>query len=386
MTLGAGRIAIVGGGIAGLSTALGLLDEGFEGRITILDPEPEPGRHGSSRAAGALRRVGRAASETPVSIRSFEAWAELRSRFTTDAGISLGGVLLATSSEAHMSDIVDKYERQRDSGIPVRLVGGDEARALAPGLRDDVVLGLHGPEDGQVEPAAATAAIAGLVLADDRVGFRGGARVTGLSPSGAGWSVELADGSRESADWVVLAAGARSGSILESLGLALPVMAARVVTLGSEPVDARIPVFFQDWDTQLFLRQTATGALQFGLLAQDFVSVGDAVTEEERAWALRALQGSFPALEGVRIVSEWSGIIDETRDRMPVIGALPGAERLLVAAGWSGHGFMLAPYRRTLARAPHRPWRRGPAAGPLRRPALRLLLRNQQRGRLGGRA
>lgn len=52
----------------------------------------------------------------------------------------------------------------------------------------------------------------------------------------------------------------------------------------------------------------------------------------------RFLSESFPALAGVRIERRWSGIMGFSRDGYPCIGRLPGAARLLVAAGFTGHG------------------------------------------------
>ena len=38
-----------------------------------------------------------------------------------------------------------------------------------------------------------------------------------------------------------------------------------------------------------------------------------------------------------------SGAYDVTPDRQPILGAVDGHDRLYVAAGFSGHGFMIAP-------------------------------------------
>ena len=51
----------------------------------------------------------------------------------------------------------------------------------------------------------------------------------------------------------------------------------------------------------------------------------------------------FPAFARARIVNCWAGYIDSTPDLVPVISptdALPG---LLIATGFSGHGFGIGP-------------------------------------------
>jgi sarcosine oxidase subunit beta len=50
----------------------------------------------------------------------------------------------------------------------------------------------------------------------------------------------------------------------------------------------------------------------------------------------------FPPLERAGLASMWAGLYEMTPDRHPIIGRTP-VEGLLVAAGFSGHGFQHAP-------------------------------------------
>ena len=52
----------------------------------------------------------------------------------------------------------------------------------------------------------------------------------------------------------------------------------------------------------------------------------------------RFLTETFPELRGVHVARRWSGIMGFSRDGYPFIGPVPGRERLLVAAGYTGHG------------------------------------------------
>ena len=58
---------------------------------------------------------------------------------------------------------------------------------------------------------------------------------------------------------------------------------------------------------------------------------------------LRDAAELFPQLEGVRSVKCWAGMIDVTPDEIPVLGPVDGWDGLLVAAGFSGHGFGIGP-------------------------------------------
>lgn len=50
------------------------------------------------------------------------------------------------------------------------------------------------------------------------------------------------------------------------------------------------------------------------------------------------LTTTFPTLAGVPVARRWSGIMGFSRDGYPFIGPLPGRERVLVVAGFTGHG------------------------------------------------
>jgi sarcosine oxidase subunit beta len=50
-----------------------------------------------------------------------------------------------------------------------------------------------------------------------------------------------------------------------------------------------------------------------------------------------------PALERAELASGWAGLYETTPDHNAVLGWAPGAEGLLLANGFSGHGFMHSP-------------------------------------------
>ncbi|MBI2760472.1 MAG: FAD-binding oxidoreductase [Chloroflexi bacterium] len=50
------------------------------------------------------------------------------------------------------------------------------------------------------------------------------------------------------------------------------------------------------------------------------------------------LTETFPALKGVKLARQWSGIMGFSRDVYPFIGPVPGRERLIAVAGFTGHG------------------------------------------------
>jgi len=51
----------------------------------------------------------------------------------------------------------------------------------------------------------------------------------------------------------------------------------------------------------------------------------------------------FPLLQQAGLLSEWAGLYEVTPDEQAILGKLPGLEGVIIAAGFSGHGFMHGP-------------------------------------------
>jgi glycine/D-amino acid oxidase-like deaminating enzyme len=63
------------------------------------------------------------------------------------------------------------------------------------------------------------------------------------------------------------------------------------------------------------------------------------ILEEARASLARA----FPGFAGMRVAESWAGLIDVTPDAVPVISPVAALPGLVLASGFSGHGFGIGP-------------------------------------------
>ena len=50
-----------------------------------------------------------------------------------------------------------------------------------------------------------------------------------------------------------------------------------------------------------------------------------------------------PALRGAHILRTWAGTLENTPDKVPIIGPVDGIAGYILASGFSGHGFCLGP-------------------------------------------
>src|SRR5439155_23577740 len=51
----------------------------------------------------------------------------------------------------------------------------------------------------------------------------------------------------------------------------------------------------------------------------------------------------LPAIEDAQLAGGWAGLYDVTPDANPILGPVPEVDGLMLAAGFSGHGFMHSP-------------------------------------------
>ena len=143
---------------------------------------------------------------------------------------------------------------------------------------------------------------------------------------GEGWRLD-----DDGFDAVAVAAGAESRMLLEPLGFDLPIVdEPRTLFLG-EPIRERLlePLVIAV-DRGIAAKQLADGRV----LASDLRGASKARLRSE-------LDRLLPVLRYVALPIEATGCYDMTPDGQPVVDRLD--DGLWVAAGFSGHGFMVAP-------------------------------------------
>jgi glycine/D-amino acid oxidase-like deaminating enzyme len=59
--------------------------------------------------------------------------------------------------------------------------------------------------------------------------------------------------------------------------------------------------------------------------------------------SLETARAVFPPVGACALARSWAGLEAFTPDDLPILGPVPGIRGLLVAAGFSGHGFALSP-------------------------------------------
>ncbi len=159
-------LAIVGGGIVGLSVAWRARAQGLS--VTVLERE-RLGGGATHVAAGMLAPVaevefgeaGRRVLE--LGLRSASMWPAFAAELERDSGVEVGLRRTGTLVVARDEDEARELERQlafRESlGLRARRMRASEAREHEPALAATVRLALHAPDDHSVDPRNVVAAL-----------------------------------------------------------------------------------------------------------------------------------------------------------------------------------------------------------------------------------
>ena len=344
---------MIGAGVVGLSVAWLLQRQGHA--VQLLDPALAGGAQaaagsGSAAALGlVMAQVYRRSSGRGWRLRqqSLELWQAWR-RDLAERGRHLpwrpGLLQLAGSPEDLAAQARLVEERQR-RGLPLQLLSREQLQELRPAVPNGALGGLLSPEDGQIDPLPALAAL----LADGREwGLSTTAEAVERlerAPGGAAdsrWRLQLAGGSSLSCDWLVICAGLASPALLEPLGHRRPQSPVLGQALELElPADAADPADWPgslSWDG-LNLVPRPGRRLWLGATLEPGAASGAA----EALQQLRELNGAAPDwLQRAQVVRHWQGLRARPEGRpAPLLEQLePG---LLLASGHYRNGVLLAP-------------------------------------------
>ncbi|MGL4528754.1 MAG: NAD(P)/FAD-dependent oxidoreductase [Beijerinckiaceae bacterium] len=342
MSGGVHDIAVVGGGLHGLSAALNLARAGL--RVVILE-KSWVGRHASSSTAAGVRTLGRAVEEIPIALEAMDMWHGIEGIVGDDCGFHADGQLRVAEYDRHMPDLQQREALMRSLGyMHEEIIDRDELRQLVPALAQHCVGALVSRRDGAADPHRTIAAYRRSCEAAG-VTIREGAGVLGVERRGGVWVLRIDSGSVE-APVVVNAAGAWAGQLAALFGDAIPLGLKASMMIVTERLAPLLRPVVSVVGRTLSFKQSDQGTLVIGGGLQGSADLDrqqsrvDFVTLAKGA---RAATDLFPAVGTVRIARSWAGIEAKTADLLPVIEASPQVEGLFHAFGFSGHGFELVP-------------------------------------------
>jgi sarcosine oxidase subunit beta len=339
------EVVVIGAGAIGCSVAYHLSRRGC--RDVLVLERDTVGAGSSSRGNGGIRSQFPHETEVRFSLASLAFFASFEEEMGTSCGFERSGYLFLIQDAAQRARFEREAAMQRRLGADVRLISPDEVGRLVPGLRtDDLLAGAWSPDDGCARPLdvvrayAARAAELGATIAErtEVLGLDlGGGRVRRVRTSRG----DVAAGA------VVDAAGAQAAAVARLAGADLPVEPQRRHLFLSEPVArARQPMpLVIEPEFGFYVRPEGDALL---MSPGDSDPVEDDRPDQPVDWrladqTLAKAAHRLPELAGLRIARGWAGLRPLTPDDRAIVDVLPGAENMLCAVGFGGHGFQHSP-------------------------------------------
>lgn len=344
-------VIVVGGGVMGLATACALAGRGA--RVTLLERHTVghewASSHGLTRAI--RHEYGANRIYTQMVARSLTLWDEL-ARETGRALYTETGVL--TLGQEGDGQTVEGYEVMRSEGLPVERLSPVECLTRFPAFNPiEYRAIIWNPTGGMLYASEC------LLALRDRLAARGGtlregARVTRVEQSGASARVTLEGGETLTADHVIVTPGPWIHDVLPDSGLrwgfSAPVRPTRQQITYFTGAD---PALFGIGPFPVFLAELQTyGCYGFPIHGPGWLKVASHVygatadpnagyepDQDEIAYVRDFMRQVLPKAADLEVAFVDCCMYDLTPDEDFILDRLPGAERITVGSGFSGHGF-----------------------------------------------
>ncbi|WP_211319417.1 NAD(P)/FAD-dependent oxidoreductase [Quadrisphaera granulorum] len=351
------QVVVIGGGALGLAAADEMARAGLD--VLVLERD-QLGSGSSAKPYGGVRATFSDPGNIALGQRGLEKYARLHEATPGGVGLARVGYLFCARTEAEALALEVSTELQRSMGSDAEVISPARAAELNPYLDPSVLVSASfSPQDGYAQPSLAVAAWAASARA---LGARvvEGVKVTGIETIDDGnhrrvVGVTTTAGPTSSTstvrcEHVIVAAGAWSRSVGEMAGIDVPVEPVRrQIAFADVPAGTpggaggRPLPFTLDLSTTFYVHGSPEGLL---LGISDAGQVPGFGRDYDDSWVPvfdAAAAVVAPSLVGLPLRDGWAGLYENTPDHNALIGESAHVAGLVLATGFSGHGFLQAP-------------------------------------------
>ena len=361
------RVVVIGGGVVGVGTLYHLAKKGW-GADAVLIEKGELTCGSTWHAAGLLPLFNMSYSVGQIHKYSVNLYQQLEAETGQDVGFrQVGNIRLAMSAE-RMDEYRQYAATARTIGVRVEFLEPDEVRDLWPLCNIDGLVGaIRHPDDGYIQPADLTQALARGARAKGAEIVRK-TRVTAIERQGGDWLVKTTAGDIR-CEHVVSATGSYARATGAMVGLDVPVLPVEHQFIVTEPHpevvarhEAGLPEMgvLRESDGSWYLREERGGFIlgpyeqgapccypdgpaddvEYELFAEDL---------ERLTPHIEAAMNRVPAFAEAGVKEVYNGAIPYTPDGSPIIGPAWGLPNFWLNEGHSfgitaagGAGWQLA--------------------------------------------
>jgi len=384
---------VIGAGIIGTCTAYELAKKGLS--VALIEKGVVAGEQ-SSRNWGWVRQQNRDLHELKLAILSVQRWDELGREVGRDLGFRQTGNVNCTDDPAVLAKWESWLNSAAERGFHSEMLTAAQAKERTPGTTTKWIGGVWSPLGSRAEPSMAAPAIAEGAKALG-VSLQQNCAVRGLEISNGSVQGVWTERGLIRAPIVVAAGGAWTSRLCRRYGIDLPIANIGATALRTKPVadvlsfgtlaapgfalrrrvDGGYTVavpgygslniapqslryatrFYQMYRAKLAKKITYrlnssfwNGPEAAGRWHNDEVSPFERIRILDPApdqhlvdLAMSNLIKEFPALRGTEVAASWGAFIDTAPDLVPIISTVDTVSGLVIASGFSGHGFGIGP-------------------------------------------
>jgi len=353
------EVVVIGGGIIGGAIAYYAAKAGLA--VTVVERGELAGGT-SSRCDGNILAIDKDPGfDSQMSLKSQQLVAELSRELEHPFEYRAPGSILVCETEEEMAAAQEWVRRQREAGLPFRMLDRADIRQESPYLADDLLGGLECATDSTVNPYLLTYSLfEGAKKHGARILLR--TEVTGLRRNPATGQFHLqTSGGELTARQVVNAAGVWAPLIGRMVGVDIPItprkghllVASRQLPIGlrkvmefgyliskfggrrqvdSETENYGVALVFEPTESQNFLIGSS----------RQFVGFNTKVDPAVVACIARRAIRFYPKLANFTVIRTYCGVRPWTPDHLPIISRVEEVPGFYIAAGHEGDGISLA--------------------------------------------
>ena len=345
------KVVVIGGGVAGCSTAYHLAKFGWKDTILLERDQLTSGT--TWHAAGLVSQLGPSAAITKIRKYSLELYKKLEQEIDFSSGLKLNGALSIATTQGRWQELKRQATTAQLFDVNVEVLNIDQIKKIYPIINESNVLGgIYMPGDGQADPVGVTNLLAKAARKEGVKIFEKSPVEKIIKKNGKVAGVTV-NGKNIECEYIVLATGMWSRQIGEDMGFSIPLYPAEhfyVITEAIKELPEKIPVL-RDFNDSLYLKEDA-GKMLIGIfegksipafnktnrVPEDF-SYGEFPENFEHFEPyLEAALKRVPILEKVGIRKFFAGPESFTPDTNTLLGEVPGIKNLFACCGLNSIG------------------------------------------------
>ena len=331
------KVAIIGGGIVGLSTAYSLAKDG----IDVIVFERKYLLYGASgRNSGGITAMLNDERLIEMAKKSMKIYDRVQSEIGFNFLYRKDGYIKVASNEEDLSKLKEEMNLQKKLGLRVKQIDANEVKDFIPDFNADAVVGGVYGDGGVIFPWPVIWGYAkgcrelGVDIRDytvvEEVVVKNG-EIDGVKANGEFFKV----------DFVVNAAGAWSNEVSKMAGVELNNRIVKEEICVTESLKPYLDPYLLDVTTGVYLSQSMRGEIVGGILGKEVKSIDvKGSLDFLIKYAKRAVE-LIPKLKGLCILRQWAGVYDEGKN-IPNISTT-NVRGFIQANGFGKFGMCLAP-------------------------------------------